>query len=144
MEQIKLTVQSLLELCSFNDFGVDVDAENKKITIFINEGDWFKKFLPRLVADFNYLLRPIVKKYQWDTVFVDINNYRRERERLLIELARAAARKVLLTKSDVCLPAMNAYERRLIHLELASRPDVRTESVNEGVGRCVVVKPLEA
>jgi len=142
MEQIKAKIQNILQFCNFNDCGVDIDSENKKIAIFINEGDWFKKFLPRLVVDFNCLMRLIVKKHQWDTVIVDINNYRKERERLLAELAKAAARKALLTKADVCLPAMNAYERRLIHVELASRPDVKTESVNEGINRCVVVKPL--
>lgn len=142
MEQIKITVQNLLQLINFSDFSIDVDPDNKKITIFINEGDWLKKWLPRLVSDFNYLLRLVVKKHDWNSVFVDINNYRKERERLLTELAKAAARKALLTKNEVFLPAMNAYERRLIHLELASRPDVKTESVNEGIARCVVIKPL--
>jgi predicted RNA-binding protein Jag len=37
---------------------------------------------------------------------------------------------------------MNAYERRLIHAELAARPDVKTESLGEGRGRYVVVKPI--
>ncbi len=73
---------------------------------------------------------------------MDINNYRRERERLISELAKAAARKALMNKQEVKLPAMNAYERRIIHLELASRPDVKTESYGEGRERYIVVKPI--
>ena len=72
---------------------------------------------------------------------MDVNNYRRERERLIIELAQAAARKALASKSSVDLPVLNAYERRLVHVELATRPDIKTESVGEGKDRHVVVKP---
>ena len=38
---------------------------------------------------------------------------------------------------------MNAYERRLVHVELAVHPDVRTESEGDGRERCVVIKPIE-
>ena len=77
-----------------------------------------------------------------EPVVVDVNNYRRERERLIIELAKAAARRAIATKESVNLPAMNAYERRLIHAELSMRPDVATESVGEGKDRFVVVKAI--
>jgi len=36
---------------------------------------------------------------------------------------------------------MNAYERRIIHMELAINPNVTTESVGEEPNRCLVVKP---
>ena len=77
-----------------------------------------------------------------ESVFIDVNNYRKEREKIIIELAKAAARKVAATQKEVSLPVMNAYERRLVHLELSSRPDVATESVGEAKERYVVVKPL--
>ncbi len=73
---------------------------------------------------------------------IDINNYRKERERLILELAKAAAQKAVTTKQAVLLPAMNPYERRLIHVELSIRPDVKTESVGEGRERGVSIKPL--
>ena len=72
--------------------------------------------------------------------FVDINNYQAERERIIQELAKAAARKVIATKIELPLPAMNAYERRLIHTELATHPDIKTESDGVGRERHVVVK----
>jgi spoIIIJ-associated protein len=61
----------------------------------------------------------------------------------LRELARKAAREAVLKKKPVELPAMNAYERRVVHSELALRPDVMTESSGEEPNRRVVVKPLE-
>jgi spoIIIJ-associated protein len=61
---------------------------------------------------------------------------------LILEIAKASAQKVIALKQEVRLPAMNAYERRLIHTELSMRPDVKTESVGEGKDRAVVIRPI--
>ena len=142
-EEFKQKVKMLVEMLGLNEPGVDFDAENRKITIFANEGDWFKKHLPYLVADLERVVNLLTKKHGIEeNVFIDINNYRKERENIIVELAKAAARKVLLTKEEVKLPAMNAYERRLVHMELSARPDVKSESMGEGHDRHVIVKPL--
>jgi len=75
-------------------------------------------------------------------VIVDVNNYRSQRDEELKELARKAARQAAISKKPVALPAMNAYERKIVHLELALRPDVTTESEGEEPERRVVVKPI--
>lgn len=142
MEKIKSTIQEILKLAGFVDFSVDLDEGNRKLTIFINEGDWFNNWAPRLIGDLSHLTKVLAKKHNTSTVFVDINNYRKERENIIIDLAKAAARKVIITKDEIRLPAMNAYERRLIHIELAARPDVMTESEGEGIERRVIVRPL--
>lgn len=143
MEHIQQTIQKLLEMAGLNEPVVDIDHERKRIAIFINEGEWLKECLPRLVVDLGYIARTVGRRKGFGSlVHVDVNNYRKERERLIIEIAKAAARKVLLTKGDVQLPPMNAYERLLVHTELATRPDVKTESVGEKKDRCVVVKAL--
>jgi len=136
---LKTTIQKIIELAGFGDFSVDYDKENRKVSIFINEGDWLKDWL----TNFSHLIKLLAKKAGEENVFIDINNYRREREQIIVDLARAAARKVLISRTEVKLPAMNAYERRLIHVELSTRPDVKTESQGEGTERCVIVKPLE-
>lgn len=143
MEQIRQTLQKLLTLMGLNEPAVDIDSEGRRVSIFINEGEWLKEWMPRLVHDLGYVARTVGRRVGMDgLVYVDVNNYRKERERLIIEIAKAAARKVLLTKGDVALPPMNAYERLLVHTELATRPDVKTESTGEKKDRCVVVKPL--
>ncbi len=143
MEQIQEAIQKMLALAGFRDFKVDLEKESRRLAIFINEGDWFRDWVPKLIGDLTHLARLAGRKQGLEqNVFIDINNYRRERERIIIDLARAAARKVMLTRTEVKLPAMNAYERRLIHTELATRPDVTTESAGERSERSVVVKPL--
>jgi len=56
-------------------------------------------------------------------------------------MARGLADEVVLTKKEKILPAMPAYERRIIHLELASRSDVTTESIGKEPDRQIVIRP---
>ena len=143
MEQVKQTIKKTIELMGFPEAEINWDGEGRKFIIFINENEWFKEWVPKMISDLMHLTRLVAKKFNLeDQIYIDINNYRKDREKIIIDLARAAARKVLITKNEVKLPVMNAYERRLIHTELATRPDVKTESTGERSERCVVVKPL--
>lgn len=76
------------------------------------------------------------------SIVVDINNYRWQEEQQLRELAHKAAKEAIFTRQPVRLPVMNGYERRVVHTELALRPDINTESEGEDPNRYVVVKPL--
>ncbi len=143
MEHIKESLKELLRMAGFANPVVEFEPEGARFSVMLDEGEWIREWIPRLVADLGFIARTIGRKVGvHGMVYVDVNNYRKERERLIVEIAKAAARKVLITKSDVHLPAMNAYERRLVHTELATRPDVKTESVGEKRERCVIVKPL--
>ena len=129
----------------FDDYTIEVDSEHRRGTIFIhNNPVLIKENLPLIVDSLNQLIQLIGRQKGWEPLFVDVNNYRRERENLIVELARATARKALATKQELPMPAMNAYERRLAHLELSTHPDVKTESVGKGHNRFVVVKPISA
>lgn len=142
MEKLQETAKQILTLMGFHDVSVEVETEGRKLRIFVNEGEWMKTWIPQLISDLEHLLRLVAQKEQGDFVFVDINNYKKERERLIVEIAKAAARKAMITKGAIALPAMNAYERRLVHTELSTRPDVKTESEGLGHSRYVVVKPI--
>lgn len=141
-ESLSDKVKKLVSLMHLKGVIVDVDEEAKKVSITADEDEWFTKLVPDFVKDFKYILNILARKENQGLYFVDVNNYRKERERLIIELAKAAAQKAIAIKGEVRLPAMNAYERRLVHMELSMRPDVKTESVGEGRERGVVVKPL--
>jgi hypothetical protein len=141
-EKLQQQLKDLFELAGFRDPSLSFDFENRKVDVFLGEGEWFKKWLPTVVHDFDHVVKLLARKAGFDNFFIDINNYRKERERLIVELAKAAARKASLEKQLVRLPAMNAYERRLVHVELAVHPDVKTESEGEGKERCVIIKPI--
>ncbi|MEK7549030.1 MAG: R3H domain-containing nucleic acid-binding protein [Patescibacteria group bacterium] len=140
MNQLQDSIKKIIESMGFEDFSVNFDADSSRFSIFINDDLISEKNLPEIVDNLDYLIKLIAQKNNIENVFIDVNNYRRKREGLIVELAKAAARKVLAEKKEISLPAMNAYERRLIHLELAGHPDVKTESVGEGRSRYIVVK----
>ena len=136
-------IKKIVEFMGFNDFRVEIRPEERRGLIFIyDSADLVKENLPTLVESINHLTGMIARKHNEQAMFFDVNNYRQERENLISELARAAAKKASSIKEKISLPAMNSYERRIVHVALATRPDVKTESMGEGRERCVVVKPL--
>ncbi len=90
-----------------------------------------------------HILRLLIsKKIENAPRFVlDINNYKKDREEYLKELARETAKKVAATKQPVSLFPMSAFERRIIHMELSNRPDIITESSGQKEERSVFIKP---
>ncbi len=135
-------VQQLFERMGFRDFHVEVKEENRGVVFIYEDEALVKEILPILVASVNHVVQLVGKKHDASPVIFDINNYRQERENLIAELAKAAAKKVHTTKTEVPLPAMNSYERRIVHMALAVHPEVTTESVGEGKERYVIVKPV--
>ena len=89
-----------------------------------------------------YLARLLSFRRLGDTVqfIVDIEDYKKTREEFLRELARQAASRVRETKENLLLKPMAAYERRVVHAEIANLPDITTESVGEEPERRVLIK----
>jgi len=76
-----------------------------------------------------------------ERVIVDVERYRQRREHTVREIALRAARQVKMTGDAITLDAMQAFERRAIHLALEGDPDVSSSSIGEEPDRRVVVGP---
>jgi predicted RNA-binding protein Jag len=89
------------------------------------------------------ILRNLLRKKTGEKIYLDldINDYKKKRIKYLKELARKVADEVALTKKQKILDPMPAYERRIIHLEIAQRNDVLSESIDKEPKRRVVIKP---
>jgi len=143
MDSWETIAKKIAEYMGFRDYRVEVQPEEKRVALFIYDGgNLLKENLPAVVESVNHLFQMIARKNEAELVFLDVNNYREERKTLIAELARAAARKATATKTEVPLPAMNSYERRLVHTELAVHPEVTTESAGEGKERYVIIRPI--
>src|ERR1035437_8203916 len=119
MDHWESFAKKTVDLMGFRDYRLEI-REGGRIALFIYDGGaLLEENLPLLVESFNHLFQLHARRDKIDPVYVDINNYREERERLLESLARAAAKKVSSTKQPVSLPVMNAYERRIVHVSLA-------------------------
>lgn len=142
MENFEQKIKQLIEMMGFEDFSVNYSDDGGRFSIFINDNLVSEENLPSVVNHFECVFKLMAQKNNQEFIFIDINNYRKKRENLILELARATARKTIVEKKEMPLPAMNAYERRLVHSELSKHPDIKTESIGEGRERYVVIKPL--
>ena len=95
------------------------------------------------LAEIQHLLKAAIKKNILENFYidVDINNYKEKKIEYLKDMACQIADEVSLNKEEKILIPMSSYERRIIHLELAKRPNVTTSSIGFGLERKIIIKP---
>jgi spoIIIJ-associated protein len=145
LEKIKKAVEEFFEKTTFEveirilpekDQSLPVLIETEDPKVLIGEGG-------QTLSEIQYLLRLMLKKIVSDPIYIDldINGYKEKKKEYLKELARSTADEVALTRREKTLSPMSAYERRVIHLEIAEREDVVSESIGQEPERRVVIKP---
>ena len=75
---------------------------------------------------------------------VDINDYQEQKIEDIKNKARMMAERARFFKNNVELPAMNPYERMIVHSFFTNTPDIETESTGLGLERRVVIKYIGA
>lgn len=75
-------------------------------------------------------------------VIIDVEGYKKRRCEGLRALAVRLADQVKNRKIPFTMEPMSAFERRIVHLALAERNDVFTESTGISTNRKVVIKPV--
>ena len=75
-------------------------------------------------------------------VIVDIEGYKNRRRQKIQTIAHNAASRACKQHGSVKLPPMNAYERRIAHMSLASNPNVTTHSEGVDPERYVIVTAI--
>lgn len=74
-------------------------------------------------------------------VFVDINDWRRQKEEKLKKMALSVAEQVAQSAKEQPIYNLKSSERRVIHTALSDHPKVSTVSEGEGPDRHLIVKP---
>lgn len=117
-----------------NSLAVDLKTEDPQILI----GEQGKTLI-----ELQRILGRIIRKKLGEQIFVDldINQYKKKKIEYLKEMAQSIADQVSLQKEERVLSPMSPFERRIIHLTLSEREDVKTESTGEEPERKVVIKP---
>ena len=90
-----------------------------------------------------FLVNLIVRKEFGEGVRVvlDVERYRQRREASLKDMANKVAERVSQTGRSITLEPMSAADRRIIHISLAEREGISTESVGLGDDRKVTIIP---
>lgn len=96
----------------------------------------------KTIEAFQSLINSILQREdeEYAKVFVEINDYKKKKEAKLRKLANKMAANCVKFRRPIKLEPMSAYERLIIHRELADRKDVETESIGEEPRRRVVIK----
>lgn len=150
IEMVKNLIKEMLEKMTFSDFSIGMreeagaDGENIVFNIVAKESDLLIGQYGVNLRAFQHMIRALARRKTDDRLrfSVDVNDYHRGRIESVAELARSMARQAIEDKRPVVLRPMTAYERRIIHMELADNNQIRTESIGEGEERKVVIKPV--
>lgn len=132
----KTTFEVEIEVLPEKDQTIPINLKTEEPQILIGEGG-------QTLAEIQHILKAILKRGIKELFYInlDINGYKEKKMEYLKELARSVADEVALTKKEKILAPMPAYERRLIHLELAERNDVSSESIGQEPERRVAIRP---
>jgi len=134
-QKTKLDIK--LEVFNPEDNTVPVKIRTEEPKILIGQNG-------QTLSEIQRLLKVVLRKnFPEERFFInlDVNNYKEKKVEYLRETARSMADEVVLTGKEKKLEPMPAYERRIIHLELAERGDVTTESAGEEPERGIVIRP---
>ena len=144
-EAIAATKKFLEDL--FNQLDVDVTMEivdeEKAIKVDVY-GERVETIIGRrgeTLDSIQYLTNIVVNKRgnYYKHIIIDVENYRKRREKTLQGLAIRTAKRVKNYQKDITLEPMNSYERMIIHSTLQDDPDVETFSEGEEPYRKVVI-----
>jgi len=72
-------------------------------------------------------------------IILNIEGYRKQREKVLKELADKVSKTVIRTKKSVMLEPMSSFERKIIHEQLQSNDKIKTYSVGNDPHRKIVI-----
>ena len=121
---------------------VNEDDNYLKISFYHPQAEYLIGKNGERLRDCEILLSKIISRAEKKRVYLDINNFKRKKEEELKEIIRKIAQRCNYKKEDASLPPMNAYQRRLVHLEISKYPDLTTESVGQEPERRVIIKSL--
>jgi len=138
----RMRVKAIVEPCYIEP----EDDKDERIILIDIQGDDLSILIGRRSETLNalqYIASLIVSKElgKWVPMMIDVQGYRKRRDRQLRQLGRKMAEQAIQTGRKQVLEPMPANERRVIHLELREHPDVITESMGEEPYRKVTISP---
>jgi spoIIIJ-associated protein len=143
-ERINTILSDIFKITGESNIKYTCTGDNKKVTVKLELEDpkhligYRGKTIEALQSILNAMLQRQEEEYS--KVFVEINDYKKEKEEKLKVYANKMADNVAKFKKSIKLEPMSAYERMIIHQELSTRDDVTTESFGEEPRRILVIK----
>lgn len=145
-EKAKKIVKEFFEKTSFNLNleTLSLDENTLSVKIKTEEPRHLIGQNGQTLAEIQKLLKIMLRRQIQEDFYVDVdvNDYKKKKIEYLKETAREIANEVVLTGKEKILNPMPSYERRIVHMELANRDGIITESVGQNLERRIIVKPV--
>lgn len=150
-EQLQTIEKEIRDLLERLEMGAEVkvgqEEDSKEptvqVSIVVEEPKMLIGEKGQTLFEMQHVLKLMLRKKIAEPFYLslDINEYKKNKEEYLRDVAKTAADEVALLKKPKELPPMPAAERRVVHMALAERGDVVSESVGDGPDRRVVISP---
>ena len=145
-ESLKKIVEKLLPLMYTKATAeVSFDKENEAYVVNVDAGDETGLMIGKkgeTLDSIQTILGVMLKQEtgEWNRVVVNVGDYREKEEDYLKSLAESTAQQAIETGEPQSLYNLKPWQRRVVHMHLAERADVISESMGEGEERYLVVK----
>lgn len=144
IDKITEILNNMFRITGDSDIKFDISKVENQVVINIT-GDKVSHLIGykgKTIESFQSLINSMLQREdeEYAKVFVEVNDYKKQKEEKLKKLANKMASNVIKFRKPIKLEPMSAYERLVIHQELANRSDVETESIGEEPRRRVVIK----
>ena len=142
--KLKQILGDIFDITGENNIKFDIIRKDSQVLLDIN-GEKVAHLIGykgKTIESLQSLINSMLQKEDEDyaKVFVEINGYKKQKEEKLKKFANKMANNVIKFRKSIRLEPMSAYERLIIHQELANRDDVETESIGEEPRRRIVIK----
>jgi spoIIIJ-associated protein len=152
-EQIKIAEEILTEMLELMDFkfALEIKQRDDNTMLCVEGCDDSSRLIGKeghVLDSLQALLSLIIyrKTGERTNILVDVDGYRENQREKLKCLAEDAAKEAAETGYPVVLEPMNPMERRIVHMTLAERGDVETESIYPEPGsriKSVQISPVD-
>lgn len=144
IEKVEKILKEIFDITGESSISYSVNRSENQIIVNI-KGDNVSHLIGykgKTIESIQSILNSILQKEdeEYAKVFLEINDYKKQKEEKLRRLANKMAENVIRFRKPIKLEPMSAYERLIIHSELANRDDVETESFGEEPRRRVVIR----
>lgn len=142
-EKLEEILNNIFEITNEQvSYTIEKDGNQMNLVIKGDEMAHLIGYKGKTIEAFQSLINSMLQREdeEYAKVFVEINDYKKRKEEKLRKLANKMAANCVKFRRPIKLEPMSAYERLIIHRELADRKDVETESIGEEPRRRVVIK----
>ena len=144
IEKVEKILKEIFDITGESSISYSVNRSENQIIVNI-KGDNVSHLIGykgKTIESIQSVLNSILQKEdeEYAKVFLEINDYKKQKEEKLRRLANKMAENVIRFRKPIKLEPMSAYERLIIHSELANRDEVETESFGEEPRRRVVIR----